>query len=122
MIKKDSYLLNTYAGLRVKEIGAKTDTYAWRHINSKENYVSDILTREETPNRLGEGSQWQRGPSWLTEEENTWPVTSPDLVKTEREQLRSFEKISQTNKAVMTTIDQEDPLTKILLKNSSLIK
>ena len=34
MIKKDSYLLNTFAGLRVKEISAKSDVDSWNHIPS----------------------------------------------------------------------------------------
>ena len=39
MIKKESYLLNTFAGLRVKEIAAKSDVTAWMHVKSKDNFV-----------------------------------------------------------------------------------
>ena len=65
MIRKESYSLNTFAGLRVKEITAKSDVSAWLHISSKDNYVADILTRGSTPEKLGEKSEWQRGPTWL---------------------------------------------------------
>ena len=44
MVKKESYLLNTFAGLRVKEIAAKSDAHSWMHIRSKDNFVADILT------------------------------------------------------------------------------
>jgi len=51
MLKKESYLLNTFAGLRVKEISSKSDVSLWSHISSKDNYVSDILTKGSTPDR-----------------------------------------------------------------------
>ena len=35
MVKKESYLLNTFAGLRVKEIATKSDVLSWMHIRSK---------------------------------------------------------------------------------------
>ena len=56
MLKKESYLLNTFAGLRVKEISSKSDVFLWSHISSKDNYVSDILTKGSTPDKLAEVS------------------------------------------------------------------
>ena len=65
MIKKESYKLNTFAGLRVKEIASNSDVTSWMHISSKDNYVADILTRGTTPDKLKKYSEWQVGPSWL---------------------------------------------------------
>ena len=75
MMKKQSYGFNTFAGLRVGEIQKKTDLEDWLHVPSKEN-VSDILTRGVSPDKLGPGSAWQCGPSWLTGPASEWPVTS----------------------------------------------
>ena len=79
MLKKDSYVLNTFAGLRVKEIESKSDVLSWKHISSKDNFVSDILTKGATPDKLGENSEWQTGPKWLLKDPIDWPVTVVDL-------------------------------------------
>ena len=99
MIKKESYLFNTFVGLRVKEVDQKSDVESWRHIPSKENYVSDILTRGESPDKLGPGSDWQTGPKWLVEDPETWPVTSEEPDQEERKVIKSFEKVTKTFKA-----------------------
>ena len=88
MIKKESYLLNTFAGLRVKEISSKSDVTSWMHVSSKDNYVSDILTKGANPDKLGEGSQWQTGPAWLVEDPETWHTTNVDLDAEEREVVK----------------------------------
>ena len=82
MIRKDSYWFNTFAGMRIAEIQTKTDVESWRHIPSNEN-IADVLTRGAMPSTLGEASLWQRGPSWLTKSEDTWPVSEGRLTSTE---------------------------------------
>ena len=74
MIRKQSYGFNTFAGLRVGEIQNKTNVDEWCHVPSEEN-ISDILTRGAPPSKLGEGSIWQDGPSWLIKDRSEWPVT-----------------------------------------------
>ena len=96
MIKKESYNLNTFAGLRVKEISAKTDVSNWQHISSKDNYVADILTKGATPDKLREGSIWQQGPDWLKLDRSHWPVTQVTLDSNERQVAKSFEKVSNS--------------------------
>ena len=44
IIKKESYALNTFTGLRVSEIQKKTVPYNWIHVSGKEN-VADVLTK-----------------------------------------------------------------------------
>ena len=96
MIKKDSYNLNTFAGLRVKEISAKTDVDSWNHISSRDNHCADILTKGAPPDKIREDSQYQNGPSWLLEDRNSWPITDVKLDKSEREIMKNFEKASKT--------------------------
>ena len=74
MMKKQSYGFNTFAGLRVGEIQQKTSPNDWLHIPSKAN-IADVLTRGETPDKLGVGSSWQLGPLWLSKPRLDWPVT-----------------------------------------------
>ena len=93
MIKKESYTLNTFAGLRVKEIASKSDVTSWMHISSKDNYVADILTRGTTPDKLKKDSEWQVGPSWLKCDIDSWPINNNPSTKEERETIKSFEKV-----------------------------
>ena len=95
MIKKDSYLFNTFAGVRVDEIQSKSDPHSWLHIPSKENYCADILTKGTTPDKLGPDSIWQQGPAWLALEKEHWPVTNydPVLSPEEYETVHSFKKV-----------------------------
>ena len=106
MVRKESYLFNTFVGLRVKEIDKKSDVESWRHIPSKENYVSDILTRGETPDKLGPGSDWQTGPKWLVGHPDTWPVTSEGPSQEERQVIKSYEKVSKTFKSDTVTLGE----------------
>ena len=99
MIKKESYNLNTFAGLRVKEIQAKSDVTNWRHINSSDNHCSDILTRGASPEKLMPGTAWQCGVSWLVNPPDTWPVTVTTPDQSERAVIKSFERVT---KALLT--------------------
>ena len=100
MVKKEDYTLNTFAGLRVKEISRKSDVSSWLHISSKQNFVADILTRGTSPDNLKEGSDWQTGPKWLIEDPSQWPVTEVTLTREEREQMKGFEKVTSVYKTV----------------------
>ena len=120
MIKKDSYLLNTFAGLRVKEINAKTDADSWNHISSKDNHCADILTKGAGPDKIREGSQYQNGPPWLVEDRSSWPITEVNLDKSERDIIKGFEKASKslslTSKAVNAACSMSDNDQDILEK------
>ena len=52
MVRREDYELNTYAGLRVKEIARKSDVSSWLHISSKDNFVADILTKGTRPENI----------------------------------------------------------------------
>ena len=53
MVKKEDYTFNTFTGLRVKEISQNFDVSSWMHINNKENFMADILTKGTTPDKTG---------------------------------------------------------------------
>ena len=75
MLKKDSYILDTFTGLRVSEIQKKTMADNWIHVPSKEN-VADVLTKGASPDFLVPGSVWQSGPAQST---STTEPTDPPL-------------------------------------------
>ena len=89
MILKDSYGFNTFAGLRVGEIQQKTVVEDWVHIPSKEN-IADVLTKGVPPNRLGPGSVWQSGPSWLVLDQSTWPVVKSKESNSTEPEIQKF--------------------------------
>ena len=74
MIQKESYGFKTYASVRVGEIQAATKKESWAWTESEEN-IADWTTRMRSPNELGQGSDWQRGPKWLTLDETNWPIS-----------------------------------------------
>ena len=122
MIKKESYLLNTFAGLRVKEINSKSDTTSWMHISSKDNFVSDILTKGATPDKLIEGSEWQTGPKWLVDDPSCWPVTIVKLDSQERDIVKKFEKVAKCLKTKVVSSDQDHVLDAVISRSNSLNK
>ena len=122
MIKKESYSLNTFTGLRVKEISEKSEVTAWNHINSENNYVADILTRGETPDKIGPKSQWQCGPSWLTDDPANWPVNDILPTKEERETVKSYERVTKTCMAASKPVSDLHILDTVILGSESLKK
>ena len=95
MILKDSYQFNTFAGLRVDELQRKTNPEDWLHIPSEANYCADILTKGETPDKLGPDSVWQKGPQWLIQNTDTWPIVKSRSLLTaeEYETVHKFKKV-----------------------------
>ena len=131
MVKKEDYNLNTFAGLRVKEISQKSDVTSWHHIASKDNFVADILTKGTDPSNIKEGSEWQCGPKWLILDPSAWPVTKVTLSKEEREVVKGFDKVTKVFKAGARelhsgpssgTVPEEHWIDKIINKISDLTK
>ena len=122
MIKKESYLLNTFAGLRVKEISAKSDVDTWNHVSSKDNWVADILTRGASPDKIGQDSDWQKGPSWLVEPRDTWPVTEVQLNESDRELIKSYERVSKSFKAKVVKSQERNIFDDLIEHSESLDK
>ena len=73
MVQKDSYLYNTYCGVRIAEIQELTDTKDWYWIRTEDN-IADWLTRGKSPSELIEQSRWQTGPTFLKLSETDWPI------------------------------------------------
>ena len=73
MIQKESYGFKTFSGVRVGEIQSKTKKEDWFWVESALN-IADIITRGARPEDLGMESEWQKGPKFLCDPENEWPI------------------------------------------------
>ena len=73
MIHRQSYGYNTFAANRVGEIHQSTKAEEWAWVAGKSN-IADIITRGCLPRDLDAGTEWQVGPSFLSEEYSMWPV------------------------------------------------
>ena len=129
MIKKDSYIYNTFAGLRVKEIQDKTDIEAWLHVPSAEN-IADLLTKGTSPENINTDSIWQNGPSWLLLDQTEWPITKSLVKKEDIDKMNSFIKkshfqqslSSKTKQSVILETDNKSVLCKLAGRCGSLSK
>lgn len=72
-LKSPPYKFKTYVAHRVAEIQSKTVDIMWRHVPSKSN-PADILSRGALPDELMHHEMWFRGPSFINEHEESWPV------------------------------------------------
>ena len=71
MIQKDSYGYHTFASVRVGEIQEKTNKDEWFWIEGAIN-IADIISRGVAAKDLV--GEWQKGPAFLAEPEEDWPV------------------------------------------------
>ena len=88
MIQKHSYRFNTLAATRIGEIQEGTSQTDWYWVENKRN-IADCITRGKKPSDIGLESTWQKGPEFLKQPENEWPITRnylepqlPEIVKT----------------------------------------
>lgn len=67
------YLLKTFVANRVADINCKTNASDWRHVRSHDN-PADLLSRGILPSEFKGAHLWIKGPSWLSSEEQFWPI------------------------------------------------
>lgn len=72
----------TFVANRVAQIQENLDPECFYHISGKEN-PSDCLSRGLTPAQLLEHPLWLKGPPWMSEEKNAWPIQPFKPSKTE---------------------------------------
>ena len=73
MIQKSSYGFNTFAATRIGEIQEGKSPKNWYWVASKYNIV-DFLTRGRKPDDIRLESTWQKGPDFLKQAEDKWPI------------------------------------------------
>lgn len=66
---------------RTKEINEYSNAEDWRHVKGTQN-PADLPSRGCHPSELQRNKWWQ-GPSWLYEEESSWPQSSEEVKEEE---------------------------------------
>ncbi len=69
--------LKTFVANRVTQILEITRPENWRHVPTDQN-PADKPSRGMSAQEIVESSGWKQGPSFLYEEEESWPQTPPD--------------------------------------------
>ncbi|GBN37448.1 hypothetical protein AVEN_221735-1 [Araneus ventricosus] len=88
----------TFVQNRVREICSLTSPTVWRHVPGAFN-AADLVSRRCSREQLLQGKWWE-GPSWLSENEESWPKSEDDP----DEDLVSSEK----RKTIVTTLTNSD--------------
>ncbi|XP_011884072.1 PREDICTED: uncharacterized protein LOC105571212 [Vollenhovia emeryi] len=68
---------NTFVANRVGEIQELT-TNRWQHVSTHHN-PADIISRGMEASELVQSDLWWKGPSWLSEDEQRWPIQPVQL-------------------------------------------
>ena len=66
-------LANDFSGSCIAEIRGKTKSATFGWVQSEDN-VADMGSRGAHPEKVRDDTDWHKGPSWLYEPVNTWPV------------------------------------------------
>ena len=82
-IQRDSYTHQIYVANRVAEIQKAGSASDWKWVAGELN-VADMVTRGAGPKELGSNSTWQRGPDFLRDPEELWPVKSAQAIAEEK--------------------------------------
>ena len=72
-INSSPHRLKTYVANRVMAITEKIPACYWRHVTSTNN-PADLGSRDTTAGALIQSSLWWKGPSWLQQSPDHWPV------------------------------------------------
>ena len=95
---------------RVTEVRELTKMDMWYHLPGKEN-IADLPSRGCLPEELSsKRSNWINGPSWLTQEISTWPI-SKDINRFTNKEEEEFIKTEMRTSAVSTIIATEKKST-----------
>lgn len=71
-INTPPYQLLTFIANRVAVIQEKTNVADWRIVRSLDN-PADLISRGQLQSAYVSDKQWKNGPSWLADNEFTWP-------------------------------------------------
>ena len=117
MIHKESYGFNSFAANRIGEIQNATSVNDWYWVESKLN-IADKVTRGCHASELSCGSQWQRGPEFLSCPVNEWPfkqkINVPEFPELRPQFIGQVVKESRTSIGNVISIERFRSLTMLL--------
>ncbi|XP_057335449.1 uncharacterized protein LOC130674197 [Microplitis mediator] len=103
--------LKTFVSNRVADIQNKTIIDKWHHVPTKDN-PADLVSRGVLPADFLSMKIWRKGPLWLSEPQNKWPVTNLHFSKEIPEQRRFT--CLFTTKREFTTFDKFSNLDRLM--------
>lgn len=115
-IRTPTARLKTFVANRVAKIQQLTETKIWRHIPTKDN-PADCASRGLGPNDLATHELWWKGPPFLCQPENTWPVEStkqPASCPEEEAEQKQITLLTQTIDEECPILRQSENLPKVL--------
>lgn len=86
-IRSESCHYKVFVGTRVTEIQSLTEVSSWRYVDSANNPADDI-TRGKTLKELSQPHRWHRGPDFLSQMEDRWPISPLSYPETDDSELR----------------------------------
>lgn len=75
-LKRSPHTLKVFEANRVSEIQSLGDKIEWRHVRTKDN-PADCLSRGQLPFEFLNNQMWFEGPTWLSQDQENWPVLPP---------------------------------------------
>lgn len=73
-LQSSPHLLKTFVSHRVADIQQLTNNAIWKHVPTKSN-PADLISRGVSPQQLKDSDIWWHGPSFLQEDESSWPIS-----------------------------------------------
>lgn len=113
-IRSTSSRWKTFVANRVSHIQDAVPGAQWRHVKSEDN-SADIASRGQTPAELVNNSLWWAGPSWLSQDVQSWPYLISDPSE---EEVRAEEKVQ----VLLTSDIPAHPIDYLLSRYSSVRK
>ncbi|XP_008179517.1 uncharacterized protein LOC103308231 [Acyrthosiphon pisum] len=123
-IRTPTVRLKTFVANRVAKIQQLTDTKIWRHIPTRDN-PADCASRGLGPNDLATHELWWKGPKFLRQPENTWPVEGtrcPDSCPEEEVEQKRITLLTQVVDDECRVLWQSDNLSKVLRLTAYLLR
>ena len=85
-IKNDARRFKTFVANRVQQIRDNTDVQQWCYVPTREN-PADVASRGFSAARVYSWSCWFQGPSFLWQNENSWPGVKDVEMEVKRSQI-----------------------------------
>ena len=104
-IKGDSSRWQTYVKNRVDKIQQVSSANWWRHCPGVDN-PADLASRGASADALIDSKLWWNGPSWLSEEESSWPTEDNQSLSEDDEVKMAAEKKRKVTMAATLVVER----------------
>ncbi|XP_038060160.1 uncharacterized protein LOC119731170 [Patiria miniata] len=116
-ISNQSKRLQTFVANRVATIHDGSTASQWRYVNTQQNPADDASRGLDAQSMLDK-IRWRKGPDFLWQTEDSWPVTPqiPSLQEKDKE----VRKVALSR--AIDVVDQDDPIHRLISRYSSLYR